>query len=82
MVASGQPDLGDDSLIDWAEKAGLGLAIFRAWRDLVRQCLFWAPNPSPRAALEAATLVRERLIGIEAAPGSVARWDALVSRGA
>jgi hypothetical protein len=78
MVASGQRDLGDESLIGWAEQAGLSLAIFREWRDLVRQCLFWAPNASPKAALEAAALIRERLIGIEAEPASVQRWDTLV----
>jgi hypothetical protein len=78
-VAAKQDRLDDDALQRWAQSAGLGVTLFYDWYTLVQQALFWGTLPQPTAAQYAAERIRERLVGVEAAPASVLRWEALVS---
>lgn len=80
MVAGVQQGLDEAALYEWAAGFGIGLTLFHGWNDLVPQALFWAPSAKPDAAVAAALRIRERLVGVEADPASVARWEALVAK--
>jgi hypothetical protein len=77
MMAASQKNLDLQSLYEWAEASGVTLTIYSNWGQIVRECLFWGSIPSTEASSQAYERIRERLISIEAAPASVARWDEL-----
>lgn len=80
MVAAGQAALDEAELQQWAAGFGIGLTLFNGWSSIIPQALFWSPAPKPDAAVAAALRIRERLVGVEAEPASVQRWEALVSK--
>jgi len=75
MVSATQETLDITSLRAWAAGYGLGLTIFHGWNGFVDQVLFWSQQPRVEAALLAVETIEERLIAVEAAPRSVARWN-------
>lgn len=79
MVARTQPHLDEAALQVWSAEFGIGLTLFHGWPDLVTQALFWAPPPRQEAAIVVAGRIRERLVGVEAHPESIGKWDELVA---
>jgi hypothetical protein len=79
MVSRTQAPLNEPGLQRWAADLGIGLTLFHGWPELVTQALFWAPAPRHEAAVAVAERVRERLVGVEANPESVSRWEALIA---
>ena len=79
MVAVAQTKLDEPALHAWAANFGIGLTLFHGWPELVTQALFWAPAPRHEAGVAVAERVRERLVGVEAHPESVRRWEALIA---
>ena len=79
MAARNQVALDESGLQSWAADLGIGLTLFYGWPELVTQALFWAPSPRHEAAVSVVERIRERLVGVEAHPESVDRWEALVA---
>ena len=77
MASDQQPRLNAETLAAWATEFGIGLTLFHGWDQLVEQALFWAELPKPDAANKAVAFIRERLLGVEAAPSSVVLWEKL-----
>jgi hypothetical protein len=78
MVAGRQAPINRADLAAWATSFGLGLTLFVGWETFVDQALFWSDLPKQEAAVQAALCVETRLLGVEAAPASVQRWQSLV----
>lgn len=79
MVNDRQPTLDAAQLTQWAAGFGLGLTLFHGWREFVDQVLFWSALPKFVGATQAVEFIHQRLIGVEAAPESVALWTRLVA---
>jgi SacI restriction endonuclease len=80
MAAEQQSRLNVETLGAWAAEFGIGLTLFHGWDSFVEQTLFWADLPKPDAANKAVGFIHERLLGVEAAPSSVALWDQLTQK--
>jgi hypothetical protein len=80
MVGERQQAVDRAALATWAADFGLGLTLFIGWDTFVDQVLFWAELPKPDAAVQAAICIETRLLGVEALPASVQRWQELVRR--
>lgn len=79
VMVSDRQDVPDRAaLAQWAAGFGLGLTLFIGWANFVDQVLFWSDLPKPEAAVQAAICIETRLLGVEAAPASVERWQRLV----
>ena len=79
-VADGQAVLDFDRLSEWAAELDLGMTVFMNWESIVEQALFWAEDPKPVTARRAVGYIHERLIAVEASPGSVELWAKLTRR--
>lgn len=79
-VADGQADLDRERLSEWAAEQGLGMTVFINWESIVDQALFWAGDPKAATARRAVGYIHERLIAVEASPGSVELWAQLTGR--
>ena len=78
MVSDRQEAPDRIALAQWAAGFGLGLTLFVGWANFVDQVLFWSDLPKPEAAVQAAACIETRLLGVEAAPASVERWQRFV----
>ena len=78
MVADRQQPVNRAELAEWATSFGLGLTLFSGWETFVDQVLFWSDLPKQEAAVQAALCIETRLLGVEASPASVQRWQSLV----
>lgn len=78
MVSERQEPPDRVELARWAAEFGLGLTLFVGWANLVDQVLFWSVPPKRDVAAKAAISIETRLLGVEAAPASVERWQGLV----
>ena len=76
-VASGQGDIPIAEAQAWSAQRGVALTVFLNWRSLISQVLLWCPMPQLPAATALPQLIRERLIELEVAPGSVSSWTDL-----
>ena len=77
IASARQEPMDQGTLTEWANELGVGLTIFQGWSDFVDQALFWSQLPKRAAAREAVSSIRERLIGVEAMPEAVTRWQEL-----
>ena len=77
-LASNQPQLNDDDIINWAEERGATVSIFYNWRDFLRQALFWAPDATLQLTVESSVRVADRLQEIEASAEALDMWNQLV----
>ncbi len=77
-LASNQPQLNDDEIINWAEERGATVSIFYNWRDFLRQAIFWAPEAALQLTVESSVHVAERLQEIEASAEALDLWNQLV----
>lgn len=80
MTSDRQQPIDQPALGAWAAGFGLGLTLFMGWDNFVDQVLFWSELPKPDAAVQAAVCIETRLLGVEASPASVQRWQALVRK--
>lgn len=78
MASDRQQPIDRAALGAWAAGFGLGLTLFAGWDNFVDQVLFWSELPKPDAAVQAAICIETRLLGVEASPASVQRWQTLV----
>ena len=76
-VADGQTLLDQERLSEWAAELGVSMTVFMNWESIVGQTLFWAGDPKAVTALRAVGHICERLIAVEASPGSVELWAQL-----
>ncbi len=76
-VADGQAVLDWERLSEWAAELGVSMTVFMNWESIVGQTLFWAGDPKAVTALRAVGHIHERLIAVEASPGSVELWAQL-----
>ena len=79
-VGEGQRPLDHAKLSEWARDLGVGVTLFESWGNIVEQALFWASDPKPDAARQAARFIHERLIALEASPAAVELWVRLTGR--
>ena len=82
MTSERQSPVDRAALASWATSFGLGLTLFVGWETFVDQVLFWSELPKPEAAIHAASCIETRLLGVEASPASVQRWQVMVRRSA
>jgi hypothetical protein len=77
MTSSQQPALDSVGLATWASGFGLGLTLFHGWLQFVDQVLFWSTAPRFVGAVQAVSLIHQRLVEVESSPKAVELWARL-----
>lgn len=77
LASARQPSLNYADISSWADRNGIGITLFYGWNLLVDQALFWSEPYRVDAITIAVERIEARLIGVEASPASVMRWQEL-----